>query len=1812
MQNSINQQRKLDSTNPIGPHSSTAIAITILILILFATQSFSQLKSGLLGETPAGIAAGSPASSYGLSNIETVDLFSGRVNLTVPLLNINGRGSAGIPLTMNVGQSSWVTDFLPNDPGNGITGYLNVYDSDKEFIRFTRAAKIGDGRLVEHRVYSDTVLGPNGIPNRWRCGTTEIVYEAADGTEHFLYDEVTGGQESCWNSTTQTYEPTINRGNIFSAKDGSGMTFVADETTLGPLMTYTIGAPSFEERAPNGLLKSSNGNIIRFDGGLAQWIKDRNGNTSTFTYTGGVLTKITDSNNREITISGNSISYCGVGGCTGATRTISFSNGALSANLRSGYSAAADRGTLFPTNSGAGSPYPFDNSSFSYNLTVLSTITIPDGRSYRFYYNPYGEVARIETPSGAAVEYDYAAGVSSALSSGQVGNIPTFPNQNQNVAVYRRLVERREYANGGSVVTARTTYSQFDLTNLRVEVRQLDPSSATVLARSYHYFNGSPLNRIFPGHGLGFPNDLDSREIKTEGLDVTTGTVLQRTENEWVAACIDSRSNCAANSLQWSPFVASKTSSVYDSSTGIYLKSKEVYSYDQYGNLTDTSQYDFGTNVVGPFLRRSHTGYVAITSYTSATGPHLRSLPVQTWVSSDSAGATKVSLTNYEYDNYTAVFPHAGLTPRSGVSGFDLANYGISNAVRGNVTGAASYSNAAAQTGAVATFSQYDVLGNVVTTIDPLGNTSTINYADNFGVPDDDAISNSPPSQLSGLNTFAYPTITRNPMNWVAYAQYDYSTGSPVNSQDVNGVISKTLYSDPLDRPTQSATAIGTLSAFQTTTVYHDLPADRRIEIKHDLNTLNDNLVRSESIYDGLGRTIETRNYEADGGYVVTKSVPFAVVQDPETLILRAASQVTNPYRPNAGEQPVWTTSLSDSLGRNIKVVTPDGAFAKTDYTANSVIVTDQAGKQRRSISNALGQLIRVDEPTSSGLGPVSAPSQPTSYNYDTLGNLITVQQGAQSRFFLYDSLGRLLRIRQPEQDVNDSLALGGHPTNSSWTAGFAYDNNGNVLTTTDAKNVTITNNAYDALNRPASRSYSDGMTPTVNFYYDGNGVSPPPGFAKGKLTKVSNGISDSLYSQFDAAGRLLQYQQITDGQAYPSSYQYNIAGALTQETYPSGRVVKEDFDTTGKISRVYGKPTATATEQTYANLFSYFPDGKIEKLQLGNNLWEAAKLNSRLQVTELALGVSAGDGSRLKLNYEYGELNTDGTVNAAKNAGNIAKQTISFAGQAGPFVQTYKYDALDRITEAQETINGTQSWKQTFGFDIYGNRTNFSQIIGSASLQITNITLPTVDSATNRFTTTPGQGYSYDANGNIIGDPQKSQARSFTFNGDNKQTQVRDVTNGNTVIGTYYYDGDGHRVKKVTGDVLHTVSTVFVYDGMGKLVAEYSTAPPIANPTISYTATDQLGSPRVITDKFGSVVSRRDFMPFGEELYADGTYRKTTDKYGTTGQDTVRQRFTGYQKDAETGLDFAEARMYQNQHGRFTAIDPLLASGKSANPQTFNRYVYGLNRPLRMTDPSGLQAGDWYTPVTAAGEVDTSRGYKYIDRGGSTEGYRIVSALNKQGQLIGPSTILDDNHVLRFNPNGPYKPTPNFSDDGNSPGILAKLMMSDYDFLGYDTIASDAYEASSVEQPADNYAKGAELANPVNVALALTPFKFSVVGKAAMEKSLGGALFDEITNVSTLEPGPFGAGSIPARGSGALNAAEQREINALGEANGCHTCGNTNPGTKSGSFIGDHQQPSAFGPPTRIYPQCIRCSDAQGGIVKGVLDGRIRRPEEE
>jgi len=110
--------------------------------------------------------------------------------------------------------------------------------------------------------------------------------------------------------------------------------------------------------------------------------------------------------------------------------------------------------------------------------------------------------------------------------------------------------------------------------------------------------------------------------------------------------------------------------------------------------------------------------------------------------------------------------------------------------------------------------------------------------------------------------------------------------------------------------------------------------------------------------------------------------------------------------------------------------------------------------------------------------------------------------------------------------------------------------------------------------------------------------------------------------------------------------------------------------------------------------------------------------------------------------------------------------------------------------------------------------------------------------------------------------------------------------------------------------------------------VEAYQATQAAANDVVQWLVSDHLGTPRMVADLSGSLagIKRHDYLPFGEEVGAGVGGRTTGQGYVA---DNVRQKFTGYERDNETDLDFAQARYYANTQGRFTSVDPLLASGK-------------------------------------------------------------------------------------------------------------------------------------------------------------------------------------------------------------------------------------------------------------------------------------------
>jgi RHS repeat-associated protein len=150
---------------------------------------------------------------------------------------------------------------------------------------------------------------------------------------------------------------------------------------------------------------------------------------------------------------------------------------------------------------------------------------------------------------------------------------------------------------------------------------------------------------------------------------------------------------------------------------------------------------------------------------------------------------------------------------------------------------------------------------------------------------------------------------------------------------------------------------------------------------------------------------------------------------------------------------------------------------------------------------------------------------------------------------------------------------------------------------------------------------------------------------------------------------------------------------------------------------------------------------------------------------------------------------------------------------------------------------------------------------------------------------------------------------------------------------------------------VWHTPSAVS--RGAASIVATLAllVVPGVASgqETVTYYTTDAIGSVRMVTDSGGAVIARYDYRPFGDPC---GT------ACGAQGTGE-RKRFTGQEKDAETGFDYVGARYYASGNGRFTTVDPGHVGGDIFNPQSWNAYAYALNNPLRFIDPLGTCSQD-------------------------------------------------------------------------------------------------------------------------------------------------------------------------------------------------------------------------------------------------------------
>ncbi len=276
-----------------------------------------------------------------------------------------------------------------------------------------------------------------------------------------------------------------------------------------------------------------------------------------------------------------------------------------------------------------------------------------------------------------------------------------------------------------------------------------------------------------------------------------------------------------------------------------------------------------------------------------------------------------------------------------------------------------------------------------------------------------------------------------------------------------------------------------------------------------------------------------------------------------------------------------------------------------------------------------------------------------------------------------------------------------------------------------------------------------------------------------------------------------------------------------------------------------------------------------------------------------------------------------------------------------------------------------------------------------------------------NRLVAPPsGPAYQYDAAGNLTNDGR----HSYTYDAENRLAQV---DGGATA--TYAYDAEGRRVGKTTAGG----SIDYVYDLAGNVVAETNAngwqigyvyfgdglVAQYRNSTTYFVHRDHLGSTREVTTLAAQMQETIDYLPYGETLTSTG--------FST-------HKFTGKERDSESGLDNFGARYMGSSLGRFMTPDWSAAPmgvpyANFGDPQSLNLYVYVRDNPVSGADADGHQNENGAQGTRCA--LETGENCSQQER----EQLRVAQA----GQ---PTQVKNQNAgtPAPTNPDGTPKPPPN------------------------------------------------------------------------------------------------------------------------------------------------------------------------------------------
>ena len=408
-------------------------------------------------------------------------------------------------------------------------------------------------------------------------------------------------------------------------------------------------------------------------------------------------------------------------------------------------------------------------------------------------------------------------------------------------------------------------------------------------------------------------------------------------------------------------------------------------------------------------------------------------------------------------------------------------------------------------------------------------------------------------------------------------------------------------------------------------------------------STVGMKITTNEREYAGTSETLDTHSYYDGFGNLLQEKkegeTSFIVQDKYYDGLMRPSGESIPYYGPSqytpAAQVPA-THYNYDSLGRVTQIIYADGTNTSIVYDGWTKQEYDEKNHRIDKIHDGDGNILQVIEYAESA-------NYTTSYNYDSLGNIISITNSAGNTLtYMYDTLGRKIRLSDGD--------LG------TWT--YTYDLENNLVEQRDARNQTITL-VYDGLNRIIKKGAGGN---TLIYGYDDS--------LKGTLSSIENQVFKKTYT-YDHRYRPVKEIILIGPKSFTTQYQYDSLNRIVNKTLPTGETLQLAYNSQGRLQNLGSIVTISYNERdvprerNYANQktteFTYHP-----------------------AMTRIAAIVT---DSVQNLSYTY---------DAAGNTKTIAD------GVTGS-LETFEYDFLNRLISAKRQAFN-ESYALSYVYDRIGN----------------------------------------------------------------------------------------------------------------------------------------------------------------------------------------------------------------------------------------------------------------------------------------------------------------------------------------------------------------------------------------------------------------------------------------------------------------------------------------------------------------------------